>query len=73
MLQCAQGVFDGEGFLGKILHAFIGYHDEPNLLQVFAYFGYLGAMGTAFLRAVRTPRPEPAGYAVSSTAVGRRK
>jgi high-affinity iron transporter len=46
-------LLDSESLAGRILHAFIGYHDEPNLLQVLAYFGYLGGMGYAFLRAVR--------------------
>lgn len=54
---------DAEGLLGKVLHAFMGYHDEPSLLQALAYFGYLGVMGRAFHRAVResgarrTPAP----------------
>lgn len=46
-------LLDSESLAGRILHAFIGYHDEPNLLQVLTYFGYLGGMGYAFLRAVR--------------------
>lgn len=46
-------LLDSESLAGRILHAFIGYHDEPNLLQVLAYFGYLGGMGYAFFRAVR--------------------
>jgi len=51
---------DGESLIGRILHAFVGYHDEPNLLQVLAYLGYLGGMGWAFARAVRSaPPPAP--------------
>lgn len=46
-------LLDSESLAGRLLHAFIGYHDEPNLLQVLAYFGYLGGMGCAFVRAVR--------------------
>jgi high-affinity iron transporter len=55
---------DSESLAGRILHAFVGYHDEPNLLQILAYFGYLGAMGSAFLRAVRAAAPRaPAAHA----------
>jgi high-affinity iron transporter len=61
-------LIDGEGFLGKVLHAFVGYHDEPNLLQVLAYFGYLGGMGWAFLRAVRESAQLPAARPASDTA-----
>ncbi len=50
-------LLDSDSLAGRILHAFIGYHDEPNLLQVLAYFGYLTGMGYAFLRAVRAPVP----------------
>jgi high-affinity iron transporter len=46
-------LLDSESLAGRLLHAFIGYHDEPNLLQVLAYFSYLGGMGYAFLRAER--------------------
>ncbi len=61
-------LLDSESLPGRILHAFIGYHDEPNLLQVIAYFGYLGGMGYVFARAVwssagaqvRHPAPERA-------------
>ncbi len=53
-------LLDGDSLAGRVLHAFIGYHDEPNLLQVLAYFGYLGGMGWAFLRAVRESAPAPA-------------
>ena len=53
-------LLDGESLAGRILHAFVGYHDEPNLLQVLAYFGYLAAMGFAFLRAVRVSATPPA-------------
>ena len=53
-------LLDGESLAGRILHAFIGYHDEPNLLQVLAYFGYIAAMGFAFLRAVRVSATPPA-------------
>jgi hypothetical protein len=46
----------------------VGYHDEPNLLQVLAYFGYLGGMGWAFLRAVRESAQLPAARPASDTA-----
>ncbi|HLC43191.1 MAG TPA: FTR1 family protein, partial [Methylomirabilota bacterium] len=46
-------LLDSESLTGRLLHAFIGYHDDPNLLQVLAYVGYLGGMGYAFFRAVR--------------------
>lgn len=46
-------LLDSESLAGRILHAFIGYHDEPNLLEVLAYFAYLGGMSYAFFRAVR--------------------
>lgn len=59
-------LLNSESLLGRILHAFIGYHDEPNLLEVLAYFGYLAGMGYAFFGAIRksarrpAPGPEPA-------------
>lgn len=53
-------IFDNESFVGRLLHAFIGYHDEPTMMQVVAYFGYLSSMGWAFLRAVNaSARPKP--------------
>ena len=56
-----KAILDGESFLGRLLHAFMGYHDEPTVIQVVAYFGYLGIMNWAFLRAVKaTARPKPA-------------
>lgn len=52
-------ILDSESFLGRLLHAFIGYHDEPTVMQVVAYFGYLGTMSWAFLRAVKaSARPK---------------
>ncbi len=56
-------LLDSESLPGRVLHAFIGYHDEPNLLQVLAYISYLGGMGWAFFRAVRQSVPAPAGSA----------
>jgi len=59
-------LLDSESLPGRILHAFIGYHDEPNLLEALAYFGYLAGMGSAFAGAIgasaRPPAPvrEPA-------------
>ncbi len=46
-------LLDSESLLGRVLHAFMGYHDEPSLLEVLAYFAYLAGMGCAFFRAVR--------------------
>ncbi len=48
-------LIDNESLAGRLLHAFIGYYDEPNLLQVLAYFGYLGGMGYAFFKACSNP------------------
>lgn len=62
---------DNDGFAGRILHAFVGYHDEPSLLQVLAYFGYLAGMGSAFVNAVRgsaRSRPEERAPAREGTA-----
>ncbi|MBI4501821.1 MAG: FTR1 family protein [Gemmatimonadetes bacterium] len=59
---------DSESLAGRLLHAFIGYHDEPNLLQVLAYFGYLGGMGYAFFKAVResaTTHAQPSAREIS--------
>ena len=46
-------LLDSESLAGRILHAFIGYHDEPSLPEVLAYFGYLAGMGSAFFGAIR--------------------
>lgn len=55
-----KAILDSESFLGRLLHAFMGYHHEPTVIQVMAYFGYLGAMGWAFLGAVKaSARPKP--------------
>lgn len=55
-----KAILDNESVLGRLLHAFMGYHDEPTVMQVVAYFGYLGIMGWAFLRAVKaSSRPKP--------------
>ncbi len=56
-----KAILDSESFLGRLLHAFMGYHDEPTVIQVLVYFGYLGTMSWAFLRAVKaSARPKPA-------------
>lgn len=55
-----KAILDSESFLGRLLHAFIGYHDEPTVMQVVAYVGYLGIMSWAFLGAVKVsawPKP----------------
>ncbi|MEE8448725.1 MAG: FTR1 family protein [Thermodesulfobacteriota bacterium] len=49
-------IIDAEGLVGRLLHAFVGYHDEPSLIQALAYFTYLGVMGWAFIRKVRLTR-----------------
>lgn len=52
-----KSILDSESFLGRLLHAFIGYHDEPTVMEVLAYFGYLGIMGWAFMGAVKASAP----------------
>jgi high-affinity iron transporter len=52
-----KSILDSESFVGRLLHAFIGYHDEPTVMEVLAYFGYLGIMGWAFMRAVKASAP----------------
>ena len=52
-----KSILDSESLLGRLLHAFIGYHDEPTVMEVLAYFGYLGTMGWAFMRAVKASAP----------------
>ncbi len=55
-----KAILDNESLLGRLLHAFMGYHDEPTVMQVLVYFGYLGIMSWAFLRAVKaSARPKP--------------
>ena len=64
-----KAILDSESFLGRLLHAFMGYHDEPTVIQVVAYFGYLGIMSWAFLRAVKaTARPNPTRQEVPKAA-----
>jgi len=47
--------------LGDILHAFLGYAEEPTLLQGLAYTLYLLVIGTIFTRETRKPSlPKPA-------------
>jgi high-affinity iron transporter len=65
-------LLDSEGLLGRILHAFIGYHDEPSLLQVLAYFGYLAGMGYAFFGAIRGPARRPGAAAEPARAAAPR-
>lgn len=52
-----KSILDSDSFVGRLLHAFIGYHDEPTVMEVLVYFGYLGAMGWAFMRAVKVSAP----------------
>jgi high-affinity iron transporter len=67
-----KAILDSESFIGRLLHAFMGYHDEPTVIQVVAYFGYLGIMSWAFLRAVKaTARPKPALQDVPKAAAVR--
>ena len=57
-----KSILDSESFVGRLLHAFIGYHDEPTVMEVLVYFGYLGSMSWAFVRAVKAsapPKPAP--------------
>lgn len=64
-----KAILDSESFLGRLLHAFMGYHDEPTVIQVVAYFGYLGIMSWAFLRAVKaTARPNSTRQEVPKAA-----
>lgn len=52
-----------ETLLGGLLHAFVGYSASPNVLEVLAYFAYLGTFLASFARALlsgpRGPRAEP--------------
>lgn len=43
-------IIDEEGFLGRLLHAFIGYDGDPVLLEVIFYFGYLLLFGGWFVK-----------------------
>jgi high-affinity iron transporter len=52
-------LLNSDSLPGRILHAFIGYHDEPSLLEILAYFGYLAGMGYAFFGAIRGPARRP--------------
>lgn len=52
-----KSILDSDSFLGRLLHAFIGYHDEPTVMEVLAYLGYLGIMSWAFMRAVKVSAP----------------
>ena len=42
--------------LGDVLHSFFGYAEQPSLLQVLAWAGYLAVGLTVYLRRPRTPR-----------------
>ncbi|MBI4490480.1 MAG: FTR1 family protein [Deltaproteobacteria bacterium] len=48
-------IIDEEGFLGRVLHALIGYDGDPVLLETIFYFGYLALFGGWFLREVKKP------------------
>lgn len=63
-------LLDSESLAGRVLHAFMGYHDEPSLLQVLAYFGYLGFVGRAFHRAVRESRDRTASVPAAGPSTG---
>src|SRR5574337_240215 len=52
-----KSILDSESLMGRLLHAFMGYHDEPTVMEVLVYFGYLGIMGWAFMRAVKASAP----------------
>ena len=59
-----KAILDSESVLGRLLHAFMGYHDEPTVMQVAAYFGYLSIMSWAFLTAVKaSAHPKPSSEA----------
>ncbi|PWB79578.1 MAG: iron permease [Candidatus Methylomirabilota bacterium] len=52
-----KSILDSDSLIGRLLHAFMGYHDEPTVIEVLVYFGYLGIMGWAFMRAVKASAP----------------
>ncbi|MBI5166613.1 MAG: FTR1 family protein [candidate division NC10 bacterium] len=50
-------VLTDESLVGRILHAFIGYHSRPSLLQAIGYLGYLVIFGSRFTLAIlESPR-----------------
>jgi len=66
-----RAILDGESLGGRLLHVLVGYHDEPTVLQVLVYVGYLGIMGRAFRRAVDAsagPHPSPREPSVRAAA-----
>lgn len=72
-LWSTKWLVDNESLAGRLLHAFLGYHDEPTLMEAIAYFGYLGIMGAAFWRAVRETTGRPSAQSGEWVAVGHGK
>lgn len=70
-LWSTKWLIDSDILAGRLLHAFLGYHDEPTLMEAMAYFGYLGIMGTAFWRAVRETTGQPSTRAGERVVAGR--
>ena len=50
---------DEEGFLGSILHAFVGYDGNPSLLEIIAYIIYVGTFTMQFIKMVKPKNPLP--------------
>jgi high-affinity iron transporter len=69
-LWSTKGFIDSESLAGRVLHAFVGYHDEPTLMEAAAYFGYLGIMGAAFWRAIRRTTVSPPAHLGKELAAG---
>ncbi|GHO91310.1 membrane protein [Reticulibacter mediterranei] len=55
---------DGPGY---ILHTFLGYSDNPTILQVGGYVIYLLVAGVLFWRQTRRPEPRPSAHPSSET------
>lgn len=55
--------------LGDILHSFIGYSDQPSVLQVVVYAAYLAATVGTFLFLSRRRPPPPAARPAAETKV----
>ncbi|MBI3989297.1 MAG: FTR1 family protein [candidate division NC10 bacterium] len=70
-LWSTKWLIDSESLTGRLLHAFLGYHDEPTLMEAMAYWGYLGIMGTAFWRAIRETTGRPSTRAEARVVAGR--
>jgi high-affinity iron transporter len=54
--------------LGDLLHALIGYSEEPTVLQALLYVAYLATAGAYFLRLTRKPPARPTVAPAASPA-----